>query len=368
MKPLLYNLSLFFICLGAIAQTKTVFNQSFDVSEIEKLELNIENIPLEIKQSPDDKIHVDFKLTFNKYSPSEKDSIIKQISFNREFIKDTIVLKLMSKVEISKSRYDYDYSMYPELSNALRESIKKRFEYFNKRKTKYDILNEVENESLDTFFKFKEEFLKKKNTKSIQANFTLLIPEKLLNNLKVEAKRCRYSFNDLALNKLDLFTDGGYLRIAKLNNSRILAWNGSVFLGEVDSSIINVDHVVKMSVGTISNSNIIGKDARIEIGEIGEYVDVKDSYSRLSLYNFKSTFKTFSLKGEYSKISFYQPSSDFSLKVYGHSTVFKYDETEQKYEGDNENKLMFKIKRKFNSDFAGDMHLQLINSKFNLLK
>ncbi len=367
MKQLFYNVSLFLISICAFSQTKTLFKKSFEASSIDIIELNVKNIPLDINESNDSKVHINFELKFKNYKEEEIDSITALFQFSSRKLEKRIVCDFSSEKEVSKLKYDLNSPKSKEISNHFEKNIKQWLTFRKSIKTKAEILeNYDKNLMKEYFYELKKKAKESEKGKILELSFLVSIPNKLKSNLRFKALQSRMNFSNLYLKNLDGFVDDSYLKIRSIEGSNLLCHNGSVLLGEVESSIVKVRSVSGVTIGGISNSNLITENTDVQIGEIEARVDVKDYNSKIFLYNFSNDFKTFDFKGEYSTVNFYKPKNDFTLKVYGHSTIFKYGEIEQKHEIKNKNKLMFKMKRKLTKDFAGNINFNLVNSKFNL--
>ncbi len=369
MKRLLF--SLYFVSHFASAQIETVFDKSIDVSNFNNLSLDIKNIPLDIRLSIDDKIHLDFKLELTNFTKKEKDSIINQIKFEQNVSNDKLAITIESEEEVAKRKtYSKERITNKEISKLLKETVIKYMVSDSKRKTKEKIINNHKGflEGFSKYFELKAREIKKKKLKLSQCFFTVYLPRKLLNNLTFKAKHSRLNFGRLEMGNLNLFTDGGYLNISKLTKSKITCWNGSVFLPKVESSIIIGRSTNSILIGGIENSNLITEHTKVEIGEVGEYNDIKDFGSRFYLYNFVDDFKKMNFKGEYSKIYFYEPNNDYKLLAYGNTSVFKYGEIEAKVEPNKgQNKThMFGVKRKYKKPYAGELYFDIENTEFTI--
>ncbi len=367
MKQLFFSISLFLISICVFSQTKILFKKSFEVSSIDIIELNVKNIPLDINESNDSKVHINFELKFKNYKEEEIDSIIALFQFSSRKLEKRIVCDFSSKKEVSKLKYDLNSPKSKEISNHFEKNIKQWLTFRKSIKTKAEILEDYNKNLMKEYFhELKKKAKESEKGKILELSFLVSIPNKLRNNLRFKALQSKMNFSNLYLKNLDGFVDDSYLKIRSIEGSNLLCHNGSVLLGEVENSIVKVRSVSGVIIGGISNSNLITENTDVQIGEIEARVDVKDYNSKIFLYNFSNDFKTFDFKGEYSTVNFYKPKNDFTLKVYGHSTVFKYGEVEQKHEIKNKNKLMFKMKRKLTKNFEGNINFNLVNSKFNL--
>lgn len=368
MKQLFYKLILFFACVPALAQTEVVFNEKYNAEKIGNMDVHINNIPLEIKESKDNNIYIDFKLVFNKYSKHEIDSVKNLIELDYKLLRDKFTLKIGSKEEVLQSRYHYEGSMFKEKEKELKKYFKEKIKFDFKRKTKNEIIEKYKTKNFfSKLSSMRKDFMEKKNIKSVEAFFIIRIPEKLTNGLKIQAEQCRLRFDSMEMINLELFASGGSLKIPKIKESKITCWDGLTFLGEIDKSIVDVNHTT-LFIGGIKNSNLKSEAARIEIGEVGTYVDIKDYSSWFYLYNFSDKFKSVKFTGEYSKICFYKPENNYDVKAYGHSTVLKYGEIETKMKPNKngENSLMFEMKGKLDEKYAGKIIFTIQNAKFNI--
>ncbi|CAL2062559.1 hypothetical protein [Tenacibaculum sp. 190524A05c] len=369
MKPLLFKISMFFVCFSLNSQIKTVFYESINASQLNTLELAIKNIPLDVKKSYDDKVRIDFKLEFKNFSEREIDSVINQIELNNRIENKKLILKINSKEEISKrSVYIHERITNKEMQKLMNKILKSYTQYNSKKKTKKEIIEKHNKfrQELTDYASLEEKELRNKKNKLMKSFFTLYLPEKLLNNLNVKAKRCRFDFSDLELKNLDLFVDDSYLNILKLSNSKITCWNGSTFLGEVESSVIIGRSTTSIMIGEIANSNLITEYTKVEIGEIGKYNDIKDFNSKFYFYNYNDKFEKFDFKGEYSTIYFYESDLDYDMSCYGYDTTYFIDKdtiVSQPSKTGKKSKMMER-KRKNNKPYSGEVNFDIVHTKF----
>ncbi|WP_157730040.1 hypothetical protein [Tenacibaculum jejuense] len=341
------------------------------MKNIDSLKLSLKNVPLDIKPSEDNQIHFDFKLEFENFSDKERISFLESIKFNEEIIDEVINFDVKSEIELNRTHAFYERVTDDELSKLVNGVIKNYMVFSLKRKSKKEILKKYrkgKGEDYEKFIRLKEKVIVNNDKKLIKTFFTIRIPKQLNTTIDLKAKQCNLDFNELEFKNLNVFVDGGYLKIRKINKSKLTCWNGSVFLGEVDSSIITARSTTNILIGGIANSNIIGEHTKVEIGEVGEYNDIKDFGSRFYLYDFTDSFKKMNFKGEYSKIYFYEPDNDYKLRAYGNTSVFKYGEIEAKVEPNKEQKKthMFGVKRKYKKPYAGELYFDIENTEFNL--
>ena len=367
MKRLLFSLC--FMSSFIYAQKETVFDKSISVENFKNLDLHIENIALDIRKSKDEKVHLDFKLELDNFSKKEKEEFINQIKFEQNTFNDKLSFTIKSKEEIAKRQMFPDERITGgDLSKLLRSTMKKYVKFNSERKTKKGIIIGHNGffEEYAEYYVLKEKLAKSKKVKYLKSFFTIYVPENLLDNLNIKAKECRFNFGELELKNLNLFTDGGYLNISKLTKSKITCWNGAVFLGEVDSSIIVGRSTTNILIGGIANSNLIAEYTKVEIGEVGVYNDIKDFNSKIYLYNFIDHFKKFNFKGEYSEIHFYEPEKEYTMVCRGHDATyfFNTDTIVSQPSKTGKKSKMMERKRKNDKEFSGDIQFDIVHTKF----
>ncbi|WP_442264662.1 hypothetical protein ACSIGC_09880 [Tenacibaculum sp. ZS6-P6] len=368
MKRLLF--SLIFLSSFVYAQKEIVFDKSINVENFKSLDLHFENIALDIRKSKDEKVHLDFKLELDNFSEKEKEAFINQIKFEQNIFNDKLSFSIKSKEEIAKRQMFSDERITGgDLSKLLHSTMKKYVKFNAKRKTKIEIIKGHNGffKQYSEYYKLREKLAKSKKVKYLKSFFTIYIPENLLGNLNITAKECRFNFGELELKNLNLFTDGGYLNISKLTKSKITCWNGSVFLGEVDSSIIIGRSTTNILIGGIANSNLIAEYTKVEIGEVGEYNDIKDFNSRVYLYNFADRFKKFNFKGEYSEVYFFEPKLEYTMLCYGHDATYFFDTdtiVSQPSKAGKKSKMMEKRIKNI-KESTGDIQFDIVHTKFH---
>ncbi len=366
MKRLLF--SLYFLSNFVFAQTEILYSKSFQMKNIDSLKLSLKNVPVDIRPSEDNQIHFNFKLEFKNLSDKEKTSFLESLKFNEEITEGVINVDLKSEIELNRLHAFSERVTNEELSKLVDKVVKNYTDFSFKKKSKEEILKkykEGKGEDYKKFIRLKEKVIIDNNKKLIKNTFTIYLPKKFAAILKLNAEKSNIDFNDLEFKNLNVFVDGGYLKIRKINNSKLTCWNGSIFLGEVDSSIITAKSTTSLLIGGIANSNLITEHTKIEIGEVDAYTDFKDFGSRFYFYGYSNKFRKFNFKGEYSKVNFFVPNDNYHLEVRGNSTVFKSGENDMKVESKKEDKiLMLSMKTPKTSKYFREFNFDLLNSEF----
>lgn len=377
MKPSFFKTFIFLIVFTPttiFCQTKSVFNTSFDVKNTDKLELNIDNIPLQIKESSDDKIHIDFKITFHNYSNKEQDSVIQQIHLEKINKGSLLKMKIFSDQEMYRRQHTANKKMTEEFLKIFKNFITNSF-LSSKPMTKKEFLQEYqleEERNREYFGEHKKDVLEKRGGKYQENLFTVFIPKRLVNSIKMEAKHCKFNFDQEVLKNVDIFADGGYMKIRKIEGSKIIRFNGSSFIRETENSELTIRSCVRNRIGGVKKTTVKIDESTLEIGEIGEDVKITDFNSKIYLYNFNEKFEKFNLEGEYSTIFFYEPKQDYSMTCYGNNTKFYFknndtDVVSKSSIAGRKSKIMER-KPKRDKPFSGDINFDITNTKFHYLE
>ena len=367
MKQLFYNLIALLFCLNVIAQKRTFYKKSLAVNTISELHFNFKDVSIVFEPSKDDKVHFDFSFDFKNYSTKQQDSIIKLVNIDVNESKNILKMAVIVKDELPTIKWGKGEKRSEELKNIYFDNIGKNRKADDKHLKKEAIekryYSEIEfRNSYNT--KYKKEALNAFNTKISDSDFKIYLPKKLLKNLNLDADFCHIQMNDLSLTNAKIFTNDSYLRIKELIKSNLIKHNGTGFIKEVNSSILTLRSNMKITLAKIADSNVITENSKLIIGEITKYTDVKDYNSDFIFFNFGNSFKNFTLKGEYSKIDFYPPKNDYSLKAYGNSSSFIIDGTTTKIgsKKDNKKNLMLEVRDKKKNGLAGNMKFDLVNA------
>lgn len=371
MRLLLFKVCFFFLFLKAFGQEKLVLDEHISATNISKLALQLENIPVEFSTSKDDKIHVVFKMNFVNYSPQEVDSVLNNIKLNKKVENATLSLDIKSVGEISKTQYSTKKELSEEHKKFLHEYLKNGFKKNKKKpKTKEEFLRQEEERfgSMKSFFEARKKAIENdKNSKYQEAIFTIQIPKKLTDNLMIKAYQARLNFIIEKLRYASVFKDGGSFTIDKLEESEFTNYNGVSRIKSIKNSEIVIKSAVGNSFGEVENSRIDIDDSNLQIGEIGKNVTMKDFNSKIYLYNFSDNFKTFNFNGEYSTIYFFEPKNNHEMVCFGHDTVFYFDGknsiVSQPSKSGKKSKMMER-KRKKNKPFGGAINFDIVHTKF----
>jgi hypothetical protein len=304
-----------------------VYNNSFETTGVSFLDLDLKNIPLQISASLDDKIHAIFFMEFENYSKDEIKNEVKKIKVNFRKGAKKITLSIRSKTVVSKDQYFYNSDSGFVIKNDFENEKKER--KTQERKTQKEILSQIRTSKLAEEVGLMAEIIKQvkkdKNSKRLKTSLILMVPKQL--NFKIIAEEAKIILEHNETMNLSLKMTGGSFQGRRMINSRIVINGGTLKIEEVDKSKLYLKNVTESLIGALKDTYIEVETSKIEIGEINKNVKIKDFNSELFFYSFSSNFKEFDFTGEYSKIYFYEPITDYGINAIGHDTTFHFDKT-----------------------------------------
>ena len=345
MRQLFCSINLLLVTICAFSQTKTLFEKSINVENISELELKTSNVSINLLESLDNNIYITFTVEYRNFPESLINERVKSLKVKDEIKQEKVV------IDIESDYYFSDFQVESNSEGNTTEFVDKMMSFFSEKKKSNKVL-EIE----DVLSRFK-------SVKIIKTNFEIKIPNYLQCVITSVASNIK---SNLSYEKLNLILKEGEFSGKEIDNSDISITEGAkITFEKVSKSKIISKNVSTFKIKDIDNSTLDTETSTIEIEKIGKNVTIDDFNSEFSLFSFSKDFKTFDFKGEYSTINFYEPKNGFILQAYGHSTVFKHGDFEQKSEGKNKNKRMFIMKGNLTKGFTGNINLNLVNSKFN---
>lgn len=375
MKPFIYSILFLFVFNSTFSQTEEVIlRKSFEVNSNTVLNLDLDNVAILFEESTDGKIHFDYTMKFGRYSKRKREIIKKQAKVKVSKKNDLINLTVTNSMFVGINHKTY-FTM-DSLTSAIKgymETVKKKKYVY---KTKDSLLKEIkysEGNNLEDFLKKNKKKYQDdtsyKNKKVIIKEFVIKIPKNV--SIRLKALHSNITFNYELTKPLIMNTFKGVFRFKKITAKEniIISSNGIFMAEKVENGRIEFLDMSKVLIGDISNLNIATETSRIQIGEIGKNVNINDFNSKIYLYNFSENFNSFDLKGDYSKLSFYNiMEENYSLNVYGHNTVLNMNNIKASF-GLSKDKKLDKIlekKVKVGKVSNGNIAIELRNVILNI--
>lgn len=302
----------------------TMYSKSFDVNKNTTLLIELNNTIIDISESSDDQVHVEYSYDFFNQSKREKNKI--QDLYNKRFkIKDTILNNLI-KLYSTQKRFE----AYGAYQNTM---ISKTDTFNNARKTVNDLENEKQKilsynsyeelinkqnknnpERREKLLKKHKENRKKRNTKR---NFAIQIPKGV--NVDIIGSGTTLKFNGVIKNKLNIRLKNGRLFADQLiNDSNLFNLEAThTFITAIDGGKMVFDTVTYSLLGTVSNVKIESSYSNIDIGQIKGTNEITDFSGTYILYNNQKKNAQLAMKTEYSKVHYFKPIDESKFTVYG---------------------------------------------------
>lgn len=368
MKLLLFKISLLFIVSSGFSQTKTVFNEQLSTENINTIQLDLENIPLIVKESLDDAIHLNFTMKFDNYTQRQIDSVIHKISFKKAIKRKQLFIDIKSKNKISKTQYSANISFTIEFAKGWASEENKSTSKIPKQKSVTDIVSSIYEKELTPLDEkeVKKLFVEDESAQKQDAVFLLLVPKRLMKNLKMNAKNVSISFDNPEMINPEIYMDKSSFRARKITNPNIKINNADFKIEEVMGGKVTLKNTSKVLIGEITETQLTTENSKIEIGELKKNVRITDFNSNIYLYNFSDKFKSFNLNGEYTTLYFFHPKNDFEMECFGHDTTFVHDKVTIVSEPSKTGKKskMMERKRKNDKPFAGNIKFDIVHTNF----
>jgi len=356
------------------AQRKQIYSKVFDVNAQTTAIFNLDDSSIVIEPSEDDKVHLNYDIEFDGFSKKEVDSLIDRVKVNATMFDNHISLKVNN---IMKS---HEYFTYNGTGSLFMDDLLKPKRVNKKdsivRKLKDSILREirVKNnkkplDSIGSWFKIKEENGKVKSLKElgsvkiINGRFVIKVPSFV--KLTVNAKSSYITFFGEINNELSVSLKHGKLNAQQLTNAnnKFKIEDAGFEVEELKNGNYTLNNISKGLIGSIYNTKISSEFSKIEIGEIQLNTTIIDFKSEYWFYNWAINFKRFDLYSQYSKIHYFYPKSDYSLKVVGNNTVNHIGKTKITMQPTRNGKKFNMMERKPRGEgiFAGTMSFDIVH-------
>lgn len=328
MKLLFKNLLIALILLSTQfnkAQEVTMISKSFTVNEQSQLLIEIDNETIDIIESPDDKVHVDYRFNFN----NQTNKVKRRFTDNFK-IKDSVTGNLIRLQ--NKSRYPRYRSiglMYNTLYKKTIDTANTNYKIksvndFNIEKQKSLSYNSFYEEYFNERYKDdaerREKLQKKYNRwsrKKTEKNFVIKVPKGL--KIDINGNSTILKFKGVIKNKLNIKIKDGRIYGESLNNEEnsFNIDNTFVFISNLNGGRVVFDSAKKVSLGTISNVTIESSYSRIEIAQLISSNKITDFSSTYILYNNQKKSAPLDMKTEYSKVHYFKHLHKTGFTVFG---------------------------------------------------
>ena len=318
---------MFITTLTAQAQEFEVFTRSIPTNSDTELVLDLNNTYVSIETTNDNTIQFDYKVKFENYSKKSMKKIV-----------DNIITSIDTKGNKVIFSTNSDKKML-RLSYALNSAFSFNFD-FDKNKSKDTIYKKTKldfNKELNEALKLRlnklltkirtidaegnETKLNLKTAKVQKSNFTIKVPAHV--KITVKAKNSQIIFQGKMAQLMDIRSEGSTINAGDLTNTKnnLRFTGGTVTIKGLTGGAYTFKDVNTIKLGKLQDIYASCEFSDLEIGEISNNVQIKDFNSKFLIHNFSENFKALKMLSEYSKISMFYPTSDFSLQTYGVNTV-----------------------------------------------
>lgn len=356
-------------------QRYQIVKKSIDVDKNSSIILNIENIYVAIEESADGKVHFDYSIEFDGYSKKDIEKKLNEVSAEVSSFDNVVTLMAKSEHQITfetiKFKGDYGISINDSHFNQKKDSII--------RKSKDSLLSEIRRENRldwsksplkyvnDRFKKIDKDGnlsnIRKGNMDIMRSQFVIKIPPFV--KIHFNGKSCGLYFKNDFPNEIVIKLKSGVLKTKALFNSfnKITIDDANFEAESISGGDYEFTNIRNGKIGRIENVRVKSEFSKIEIGEINKGNTITDFNSEYWFYNWSENLERFNLYSEYSKIHFFYPKLDYSLKVFGNNTknfVGKNEINMQPTSKGEKYNMMFR-KAKGDKKFIGDIYFDIIH-------
>jgi len=376
MKPYIYSILFFLITNTIFSQTEEVLlDRSYLANETTILNLDLDNAIIVFEESKDDKIHFNYKISYNKNAKQKIKKYLKQSKIETSKNGNTVTLdaknSMYLKLIYSSNGIDFDTSK-KHIKNIFSIIKNNKFLYKSRDSVLKEIGFSLGSDYDDYFKKLKLENPNKnygKPSKKLKQQFIIKVPKNV--KIKIKALHSKINFTYDVSNLLDLssFKTEYKFKIINNKNNRFKLMHGIFQAEQISGGNYNLKDIHKVKIGVISSVKLETETSRIQIGEIGKNVSITDFNSKIYLYNFSNNFNKFDLKGDYSELSFYNIlDNNYSLNIFGHNTVLNMNDKKTSFGLSKEKKTTKIIEKKAKTieNSFGIMEIELLNGIVNI--
>ena len=356
--------------ITTFAQNELIYSKSFDINSSTTAIFNLENTAVAIEESIDDKIHFDYKIEFKNYSKKEIKSFLDNIKVEATMFENNITLDAKNATKVSQTSYAFDtpFGLTLESGFFKTDSMTQK----SMRKSKDSIIKLINDESLSKVILKSVKFLDNDNNekpidfdkvKMYKSQFVIKLPKSV--SLKINAKESQITFRNDMTNELSIDLNKGLFKAKKLinNYNKIKIVKASFKSEKIVGGNYDFINVSNGLIGSVKNININSELSKLEIGEIEKNITITDFNSEYWFYNWSTDFGRFNLYSEYSKIHYFYPESDYSLKVVGNNTVNYLGETKITMQPTKNGQKFNMMERKPRKEgvFAGAINFDIVH-------
>lgn len=356
--------------ITAFAQNELIYTKSFETNSNTTAIFNLENTTVAIEESIDNQIHFDYKIEFKNYSKKEVQSFLENIKVEATMFENNITLKANSATKVAKTAYSLDTPFGLTLGSDFfkTDSIIQK----SMRKSKDSIVKLINDESFNsTFLKNlklvdddkKEISLDLSKVKMYKSQFVVKLPKSL--KLNINAKESQITLRDDMTNVLSVDLKKGFFKAKSISNdqNKLKIQNASFKAEEIVGGSYDFINVTNGLIGSVDEVIINSELSKIQIGEIYKNILITDYNSEYWLYNWSNDFKLFDLYSQYSKIHYFYPETDYSLKVVGNNTVNYIGKAKITMQPTQKGEKFNMMERKARGEgiFAGTMNFDIVH-------
>lgn len=376
MKPLLFKCLLLMLITSTsvYAQKKQIYSKSFDVNTQTTAIFNLDDSAVVIESSDDDKVYLDYAIEFDGFSNKEIDSLFEMIKVDAFIYDNRITLKANNIVK------SHQYFTYKGTGSLFTDNLLKSKKINNKdpiiRKSQDSILREVRAknkvkplDSIGNRFRIKEKDGTIKSLKELggvkatKGQFVIKIPPYV--KLTINAKVGYLTFIGDIKNELSVSLKRGKLKAQQLTNAynQFKIEDAGFEVEELKNGDYTLNNISNGLIGGVNNAKITSEFSKIEIGEIAGGVTIVDFKSDYWFYNWSTDFKRFDLYSQYSRIHYFYPEADYSLKVIGNNTINDLGKVKINMQPTSTGQKFNMMERKPNSksDFSGHINFDIVH-------
>lgn len=314
------------------SQTHRILQKSIDVDRNSTIILNFENTYVAIEESSDNQIHFEYVMEFDGYSKKEIQDKIDGIKAEVTSYDNIVTLNATSKQQVTFVTYefkgDYGISFEDDFFSSKKDSVI--------RKSKDSLLAQIRKNNKTNWTRNPIEYVKgkfkkvdkdgnlsnisKENVDILRSKFLIRIPSTV--KLNINSRNSGIYFRNDLRNEVSITSQQGTIKAKAMTNAyNLVKIDNANFEAEaIIGGSYNLKNIKNGKIGSLKDIKINSEFSKIEIGEIQKETTITDFNSEYFFYNWSNNFERFSLYSEYSKVHFFYPTQNYSLKVVGHNT------------------------------------------------
>lgn len=372
-----YIFSILFV-LGVSASysqsRELVLKEQFETNANTVLNIDVDNVTIEFKESSDNKIHFDYFIAFKKDAEEVIYKVFKDISANVSKKGNTVHLNVKNSMFLGEY-YTVDVG-FDKFKEVMIEYYKKHRGNEAPYRSKETVLNDIDFSVgmgfQDYVKKIKENYPNRdlgKGSRKFKQQFVIEVPKHI--KVKIKALHSRITFDYNVEIPIEVSTFKTYLKFKEINHtgSTFKLTKGILLSRNINGGVYKLMDVSKTVIGTISNAKVTAETSKIQVGEVGSNVMFDDFNSKLYLYNIGKNFSALNVKGDYSELNLYKvKKGNYSMNVFGSNTVMNMDNVKTTF-GSPKDKKMTKIlnKKAKNNGSNGNIEVELKNGIVNII-